>query len=129
MQHFPPPTGIAIGPMLCHAPSVGDRQGDLVLTMIGKAYKVRRRLLLHPSRSNAAAVIARHTAMYLMHVVLGRPMSAVGTLFNRDRTTVSYACAKVEELRDDPRFDARLDQFERCILDLIASGEDGHVAR
>ncbi len=43
--------------------------------------------------------------MYLLHVGMGRSMSEVGKFFGRDRTTVSYACNKVEDRRDEVGFD------------------------
>ena len=55
---------------------------------------------------------ARHLAMYLAHVVCGLNLAAVGAGFNRDRTTASYACNKVEDARDDPAFDAALADLE-----------------
>ena len=128
MQHFQLTTGTPVIPVPFRVARARDWQSDLVLHMVGKAYKIRRRLLLHPSRSTAGAARARQMAMYLMHVVLGRAMSDVGVVFHRDRTTVSYACAKVEDLRDDPAFDAQLDRFEQRILDLIAGEENDHVA-
>ncbi len=36
-----------------------------------------------------------------MHVSYGRHYAEVGKFFRRDRTTVSHACALVEELRED----------------------------
>jgi hypothetical protein len=49
--------------------------------------------------------------MYLAHVV---PVcySAIGRLFRRDRTTAAYACALVEERRDDPAIDRVLHTLE-----------------
>ncbi|WEK02819.1 MAG: helix-turn-helix domain-containing protein [Candidatus Devosia phytovorans] len=57
---------------------------------------------------------ARQIAMYLCHVILSRSLSEVGTAFGRDRTTVSYACALIEDLRDDVVFDRDL-----CLLEDI----------
>jgi chromosomal replication initiation ATPase DnaA len=54
-------------------------------------------------------------AMYLMHVALGRSLTQVGNFFQRDRTTVSYACMRIEDLRDDPGFDEELGNLEEAI--------------
>jgi chromosomal replication initiation ATPase DnaA len=51
---------------------------------------------------------ARQVGMYLAHVAAGLPMSEVGRLFSRNRTTVAHACAIVEDCRDDPQFDRAL---------------------
>ena len=50
--------------------------------------------------------------MYLAHVVLGLTLTEVGQVFARDRTTVAYACGRVEDLRDDLAFDRSLELLE-----------------
>ena len=57
--------------------------------------------------------------MYLAHVVCGLSLTEVGTLFARDRTTVSHACSVVEDRRDDPELDGRLEHLERAVASLI----------
>jgi chromosomal replication initiation ATPase DnaA len=71
--------------------------------------------MLHPSRCRMDVVRARHIAMYLSHVALGQSLSAVGTAFGRDRTTVSYACGLIEDMRDDPKIDLELDRLEAIL--------------
>jgi chromosomal replication initiation ATPase DnaA len=46
--------------------------------------------------------------MYLAHVTFGLSFSEIGTLFDRDRTTVAHACRVIEDLRDDPAMDKAL---------------------
>jgi Bacterial dnaA protein helix-turn-helix len=58
-------------------------------------------------------------AMYLAHVVLGLSLTEVGNQFARDRTTVAHACAMIEDMRDDPALDARLDHLERAVCSLV----------
>jgi chromosomal replication initiation ATPase DnaA len=57
--------------------------------------------------------------MYLAHVVCGLSLTEVGTLFARDRTTVSHACSVVEDRRDDHELDGRLEHLERAVAALI----------
>ena len=64
---------------------------------------------------------ARQLAMYVANVVYGVGMTACARAFGRDRSTVSYACRRVEDERDDPAFDQRLDALERLIRDEAAS--------
>jgi len=64
------------------------------------------------ARRSHRATRARHMAMYLAHVVCGLSLAAVGAGFNRDRTTASYACHKMEDARDDPAIDAALADLE-----------------
>lgn len=68
-----------------------------------------------PTRRSARASMARQVAMYLAHVGLEMSLSRVGLAFGRDRTTAAYACHRVEDRRDDPEFDAKLDELETCI--------------
>jgi chromosomal replication initiation ATPase DnaA len=71
-----------------------------------------------PSRGRAEVAFARQSAMYLAHVVFGLTFSAVGTLFNRDRTTAAHACHCVEDRRDDPAIDGLLQRLEDVCLSL-----------
>jgi hypothetical protein len=64
------------------------------------------------SRRGAQAAFARQSAMYLAHVVLGLNYREFGELFCRDRTTAAHACRMVEDRRDDPATDVRLDMLE-----------------
>jgi chromosomal replication initiation ATPase DnaA len=57
--------------------------------------------------------------MYLAHVVCGLSLTKVDTLFARDRTTVAHACSVVEDRRDDPDLDGRLEHLEHAVASLI----------
>lgn len=84
--------------------------------IIAQEYGVPKSLLLHKSRCRAEAAHARQVAMYLMHVALGESLTSVGAAFSRDRTTVSYACALIEDMRDDTEFDAKMDRLEHLLV-------------
>lgn len=58
---------------------------------------------------------ARQIAMYLANVAFSIGMADVGKVFARDRSTVAYACRRIEDERDDPDFDRRLDVLERLV--------------
>ncbi|MGV3576133.1 MAG: helix-turn-helix domain-containing protein [Devosia sp.] len=87
-----------------------------VLTLISQERGIPIRLLVHASRCQADTARARQTAMYLAHVAKGISLTAIGAAFGRDRTTVSYACSLIEDLRDDRQFDAELDRLEALLL-------------
>ena len=72
-----------------------------------------------PTRGSRRAAFARQVAMYLAHVVCGLSLTEVGTFFARDRTTVAHACSVVEDRRDDPELDGRLEHLERAVASLI----------
>ena len=90
-----------------------DRAGWCLLRFVAAARGVPTRQLLASSRGEADVAQPRQLAMYLMHVVLGRLYLDVGRFFGRDRTTVSYACALIEDMRDDAEFDAEVSRLER----------------
>ncbi len=99
----------------------GTAQGDgggcaAVIRLVAQEKRVSRRMLTHPARCRAGTARARQLAMYLSHVVLGRSLKEVGEAFGRDRTTVSHACALIEDMRDDPVFDAELERLEQLLL-------------
>lgn len=56
-----------------------------------------------------------HVAIYLAHVVLGVSQKSAGRMFGRDRTSVRYACARVEDARDHEPFDQALDALSCAI--------------
>lgn len=83
------------------------------ITLIALEKNVKPWLLTHRSRCRAKTAQARHLAMYLAHVVLGRSLTEIGDAFGRHRTTVSYACALIEDMRDDPTFDQEVSTLEQ----------------
>ena len=101
---------------------------DAVITLVAQQKRVPIRLLMHKSRSRVPVARARQLAMYLSHVVLGRSLLEIGEAFGRDRTTVSYACALIEDMRDDPRFDDEVCGLERKLeAGMARAGEGQHV--
>ena len=70
---------------------------------------------------NRHLVRLRHFAIYLSHVALGLSQRLTGRLFARDRTTVRYICARMENLRDDPRIDRMLSAIEAAVLAFTAA--------
>lgn len=96
---------------------------DDVIALIAHEKRVPIRLLVHRSRCRVGTARARQLAMYLSHVVLGRSLTEIGDAFGRDRTTVSHACAVIEDMRDDPAFDDEVTALERR---LEARRDEGH---
>ncbi|MEP9354360.1 helix-turn-helix domain-containing protein [Xanthobacter sp. KR7-65] len=68
--------------------------------------------LLSRNRCTAPVAHARQLAMYLAHVGLGLSQSEVAQAFGRDRSTVAYACRRIEDLRDDAEFDCEVSRME-----------------
>ena len=69
-------------------------------------------MLFHRQRCRTDTARARQLAMYLAHVVLGESLTDIGLVFGRDRTTVSYACSLIEDMRDDVDFDRKVTDLE-----------------
>lgn len=108
---------------------VGAWSCDDIAALIARENHVSIRLIMNTSRCRANAARARQLAMYLAHTMLGYTLADVGEAFGRDRTTVSYACNLIEDLRDDPDFEAAVTRLEAVIEhDLpisLVGGNDG----
>lgn len=102
------PTSIAVRtPVPRKSAGISD-----VVRLVAHERKVPVRQLLAGSRCRARVARARQLAMYLAHVMLSHSLTTVGEAFGRDRTTVSHACALIEDMRDDPLFDADVSRLE-----------------
>ena len=63
-------------------------------------------------------------SVYLAHVHLQWSLARTAVAFARRRSTISYACRQVEDMRDDRAFDAKLTLMEGVVSQLPdASGE------
>jgi chromosomal replication initiation ATPase DnaA len=86
---------------------------------VAAVFEVDLRHLEGTTRGSTHTAFARQVAMYLAHVVCGLSLTQVGRLFARDRTTAAHACRRVEDRRDDPEFDRRLEHLERAVASLF----------
>ncbi|WP_338722910.1 helix-turn-helix domain-containing protein [Devosia sp. XK-2] len=102
---------------------IGIDKGEvaLVVSLVARHANVHSNLIFHGSRCRIKTARARQLAMYLAHVVLGESLTAVGQAFGRDRTTVSYACGLIEDMRDDVRFDTEVSDLERQLQALVGA--------
>ncbi|WOI53971.1 helix-turn-helix domain-containing protein [Parvularcula sp. LCG005] len=93
--------------------------------LVANEFRIAESALLGQTRSTADIAQARQVAMYLAHVVYQLSYNDVAAAFGRERSTVSHACALVEDLRDDPAFDSRLDKLEERLqqLDRLRRGD------
>lgn len=86
-----------------------------VVRLVACAMRTDEAEILSGRRGTAEIARARHVAMYLLHTSLSIPYGDVGSLFARDRTTVSHACRLVEDLRDDPMHDDFIARLEEMV--------------
>lgn len=75
-------------------------------------FEVRLKDISSGRRCSLQVAHARQVAMYLAHVVFSISLASVAVCFGRDRSTVAYACHRIEDRRDDPAFDAILLKME-----------------
>ena len=87
----------------------------LVERLVAMAMGVSVDALHARTRSCAQVAFARQVAMYLANTAFCISQTEVGQRFGRDRTTVKHACARVEDRRDDPAFEARLTAMEAML--------------
>jgi chromosomal replication initiation ATPase DnaA len=99
-------------------PSVdpADRaRAGFITYLVSVATGVEALRIASRTRSSAQAARARQVAMYLAHIGFAWPLKRVGEAFGRDRTTASHAVHCIEDLRDQPGFDALLEGLEACV--------------
>ena len=83
--------------------------------MVASAFELPSERLLRNDRGNAKATRARQISIYLMHTGLSFSLAKVSRIYNKDRTTIGYACRLIEDLRDSPAFDDRILELENTI--------------
>jgi chromosomal replication initiation ATPase DnaA len=91
-----------------------DIKAAEMVQLVARARQIGPEDILRRGR-RAEIAAGRQLAMYLAHVMLGLSLTEVGALFGRDRTTVAYACAQIEDQRDDAAFDAEVSRLEAAI--------------
>lgn len=99
-----------------------DAAAAFILDLVSDACGVSRAAMLGAAYGTREVSAARHLAMYLMNVMLGWKMEAVGLVFRRGRLTVRYACACVEDRRDAPEFEALVSSLEEKIKGELEGG-------
>lgn len=77
-------------------------------------------------RNNRHAMLhIRQIALYVCHVTLSLPIADLALCFGRDRSSVSIACQRVEDLRDDEGYDAFVDSVEEQVKPLLETLRGG----
>ncbi|MBA4131959.1 MAG: chromosomal replication initiator DnaA [Hyphomicrobium sp.] len=100
----------------------------MIEATIGQVFNILLEDLGSTNRGPARVALARQVAMYLTHVACGLTLTDVGRLFARDRTTVAHACAVVEDLRDDAKFDRVLELVEMIVTFQLQAREPRSAA-
>lgn len=111
------PTGVTLIPVtgcMAEGPFVmPKRRDELVLAVCDAAidllsvlFGVEAAELRSPTRARKNTARVRQVGMYALNVGLGMKMGDIALGFSRDRSTVIHACHLIEDMRDDPDFDA-----------------------
>lgn len=93
--------------------------GELVVKLVSVVENISVKEILKTTRGKADSCLIRQKAMYLLHTVFSCPYHRVAEFFGRDRTTVSHACRIVEDLRDNEKFDVRLNVIENLLVSAL----------
>lgn len=114
-----PPTGTKrAGRAHAEPDPANDAQaaGELALMVVAGFMAKRQSALIQTTRGSPDICLARQIAIYLMHTTMSRSYREVARFFRRDRTTVYHACRQIEDRRDDPAFDRRIEAMEELLF-------------
>lgn len=92
-----------------------EEMAKLAVNLVAYAMQIPSHEILETRRGSAKAALGRHIAMYVVYVGFGISLARVAIAFDRDRSTVAYACHQMEDRRDDPEFDHWLDELEKIL--------------
>ncbi|RAI01137.1 hypothetical protein DLJ53_18140 [Acuticoccus sediminis] len=85
---------------------------DKVIEIVAAETGQTRGGILCSTRGSPRSSEARFIVYYLMNTSLGHPLSEIGVLMRRDRTSVANGVQIVEGRRDDERFDTLIKRLE-----------------
>ena len=96
----------------------------LSVDIVGYSLGVASAEILADGKGAPEASFARQVAMYLCYTAFEISLARVAVAFERDRSTVSHACHRIEDRRDEPQFDQWIESLEamarRAPLDVQA---------
>lgn len=96
-------------------PPVGDRRLAALMMHVVAAVTGIEPGRIAVGNKEPRAAMARQVAMYLAHTGLDWTQARTGIAFGREKSTVSYACSRVEDRREDADFDRRIAQLEAWV--------------
>ena len=118
-------------------PAIGAEQHmeicDGLIDILAALFTVSGRQLRSPKRDSKDIARVRQIGMYVARVTLCLNVRLIADGFARDKSTVTYACHLIEDLRDDPEFDFIVSGVERVVsaafkyvIPLGQEGSDEH---
>lgn len=105
--------------MPTHQPSNHIHALELVDELVARTYRLPRSALYASTRCRKSVAFARQVAMYLGHVCLSYPLRDLAEHYQRDRTTVAYACRVVEDRREEEQIELLLNSLESALQTMM----------
>lgn len=93
-------------------------RADLVVQIVALRLGAPVETVTRKGRLSLPALRVRRVSLYLAHVALGWTLERVGHAYGINRQTVSTACTRIEEARDEPHLNDLLDQLAETIQTL-----------
>ena len=91
----------------------------IVDELVARTYRIPRSALYAGTRCRKSIAFARQVSMYLGHVVLSYPLKDIAQHYQRDRTTVAYACRVVEDRREEEETELLLSSLESALQTMM----------
>ena len=100
---------------------VATRLSALVIVdeLVARTYRIPRSALYAGTRCRKSIAFARQVSMYLGHVCLSFPLKDIARHYQRDRTTVAYACRVVEDRREEEETELLLSSLESALQTMM----------
>lgn len=102
-----------------YSPDERKRILDSLVALVCSEYNQDPDTIKRNGRQKKEVSQVRQIIMYLAHVEWSLTMQQIADYFGMDRTNLRHACAKIEDMRDLPEFDTKMDELA------FASGIEG----
>lgn len=80
-----------------------------LVALVCAEYKLEPSVIMSAKRQKASVGRVRHIIMYLGHVEWSLTQQQIADFFKMERGSIKHACARIEDLRDLPSVDEKLD--------------------
>jgi len=87
-------------------------RAQLIIVAVALEFGIPHTEILTRTKGTSRVAFGRQVGMYLLNVVYNVNVTRVGRAFNRDRSTASHACRVIEEMREDPVLDRKIQALE-----------------
>ena len=96
----------------------------LAAGLVGYALGYTPEIIMGSDRGARDLVKARQVAMYLTYIGFGMSLARVANAFDRDRSTVAYACRVIEDRRYDDAFNVWMETLEKGLTTVAPLNRD-----